>query len=92
LRNPPTWRRLDAAGEVTNTTGTTKQQRKAINTIFNEARQRAYVLGTREREILLIQQSIQTNIEGNLREFLGIQYRRALALIYSHRVSGFKET
>ena len=40
----------------------------------------------------MIQQSIQTNTEGYLRELSGIQYMRALALIYSHRVSGFKET
>ena len=32
--------------------------REKANTIFNEVRQFAYVLGTREREILLIQQSI----------------------------------
>ena len=36
---------------------------------FNEVRQRAYALGARGREILLIQQSIQLIQEGNLREF-----------------------
>ena len=50
LRNPPTRRRLDAVGDVPNTTGTKKQQRKAINTVFNEVHQRAYVLGARKRE------------------------------------------
>ena len=40
------------------------------------------------REILLIQQSIQTNTDGYLRELSGIPYMRALALIYSHRVLG----
>ena len=47
-----------------------EQQRKAINTVFNEVRQRAYVLGAREREILLIQQSIQSNTEGTFQEIL----------------------
>ena len=56
---------------------------------FNEVRQFAYVLGAREREILLIQQSIQTNTEGYLWELSGIQYMRALALIYSHIVPEF---
>ena len=32
----------------------------------------------------MIQQSIQTNTEGYLRELSGIQYMRALALIYCH--------
>ena len=44
------------------------------------------------REILLIQQSIQTNIEGFLRDFLGMQYMSALTPIYNHRVPEFKET
>jgi len=48
----------DVAGDVSKMTRTEKQYRKAINTVFNEVRQRAYVLGAREREILLIQQSI----------------------------------
>ena len=60
-----------------------------MNTVFNEVQQCAYVLKARGREILLIQQSIQTNIEGYLRELSGIQYMRALALIYNHRVPGF---
>ena len=47
-----------------------EQQRKAINTVFNEVRQRAYVLGAREREILLIHQSLQTNTEGTFQEIL----------------------
>jgi len=51
-----------------------EQQRKAINTVFNEVRQCAYVLGAREREILLIQQSIQTNtrekLEGTFRDII----------------------
>ena len=45
------------------------------------------------REILLIQQSIQTNTRGILswdfRDFSGIQYMRALALIFSHRILGY---
>ena len=49
----------------------TEQQRKVINTIFNEVRQRAYIFGVREREILLIQQSIQANTRGKLEEILG---------------------
>ena len=48
-----------------------EQQRKAINTVFNEVRQRAYVLGAREREILLIQQSIQLIQRELFRGFLG---------------------
>ena len=48
-----------------------EQQRKTINTIFNEVRKRAYVLGARGREILLIQQSIQSNTEEYLRELSG---------------------
>ena len=68
-----------------------EQQRKIINTVFNEVRQRAYVLGARERDF--IDSTINTNkYEGYLREFLGMQYMRALALIYNHRVAGFKET
>ena len=35
-----------------------KITREKTNTIFNKVRQFAYVLGVREREILLIQQSI----------------------------------
>ena len=35
-----------------------KEVKEKANTIFNEFRQFAYVLGVREREILLIQQSI----------------------------------
>jgi len=58
LRNPPTRRRLDAAGEATNMTRI-ENNREAINTVFNEVRQYAYILGARESEILLIQQSIQ---------------------------------
>ena len=36
-----------------------KETREKANTIFNEVRQFAYVLGTKGREILLIQQPIQ---------------------------------
>jgi len=71
---------------------TRKEQRnnreKQINTIFNEVRQFAYVLEVREREILLIQQSTQTNTEGYLRDLPWIQYMRAITLIYSHRIPG----
>jgi len=48
LRNPPSWQRLDSAGETINAAGTTTNRGKTINA------QRA-----REREILLVQQSIQ---------------------------------
>ena len=47
LRNPPNWRRLDAAGETTNTTGTVTNRKKQSTHKFNEVRQRAYVLGAR---------------------------------------------
>ena len=67
LRNPPTWRRLDAAGETTNTTGTSTNREKQSTHKFNEVRQCAYVLGAREREILLIQQTIQLIQKGKLR-------------------------
>ena len=63
LRNPPTCGGL-MQPEKQPTRQNNKQQRKAIHTVFNDVRQHAYVLGAREREILLIQQSIQTNIEG----------------------------
>ena len=49
--------------------------KKANQQVFNEVRQFAYVLGAREREILLIQQSIQENTEGYLRDLPVIQYR-----------------
>jgi len=40
-----------------------EQQRKAINTVFNEVRQHAYVLGARERDF--IDSAINTtNTEG----------------------------
>ena len=88
LRNPPTWRRLDAAGETTN-------REKQSTHKFNEVRQRAYVLGARERDF--IDSTINTTnkrreLEEFLEIFLRIQYMRALASIYSHRVPGFKET
>ena len=66
LRNPPTWRRLDEARETTNTTGTTTNREKQSTHKINEVRQCAYVLGVREKEILLIQQSIQLIQEGIL--------------------------
>ena len=62
LRNPPT-READAGGDVHNTTRTENNREKQSTQYFNEVRQRAYVLGPREREILLIQQSIQINTE-----------------------------
>ena len=76
----------DATGDVPNTHKNGETIKKIINIVFNEVRQFAYILGTREREILLIQQSIQTNTKGYLRELSEIQYMRALSLIYSHRV------
>ena len=60
--NPPTRRETDAARDVPNTTRTEKQYRKAINTIFNEVWQRAYVLGARERERDLIDSTINYNL------------------------------
>ena len=54
------------------TTRTANNREKQSTHKFNEVRQRAYVLGAREREILLILQSIQLIHEGNLREFLEI--------------------
>ena len=59
---------------------------------FNEARQRAYVLGARGREILLIQQSIQLIQEESKEISFGIQYMRPLASIYSHRDPEFMKT
>ena len=56
LRNPKQLRKIHQKN--TQKIRTNEQERKA-NTIFNEVRQFAYVLGAREREILLIQQSIQ---------------------------------
>ena len=55
----------------------TQQEQQPIeksnqHTNLNEVRQRGYVLGAKEREILLIQQSIQTNIKGYLRKLSGI--------------------
>ena len=57
MRNPPI--EIDAAEKYPHDK-TEKQERKQANTIFNEVRQFAYVLGARGREILLIQQSITT--------------------------------
>ena len=70
LRNPPTWRRLDAAGETTNTTGTATNREKQSTHKFNEVRQRAYVLGARERDF--IDSTINTtNTRGELEGILG---------------------
>ena len=66
LRNPPTWRRLDSAWETINAAGTITNREKQSTHKFNEVRQCVYVLGAREREILLIQQSIQLLQEGTL--------------------------
>jgi len=52
LRNSPNWWRLDAAGETTNTAGTTTNREKQSTHKFNEVRQRAYVLGARERDLI----------------------------------------
>ena len=99
LRNPPSWRRLDSAGETINAEGTTTNREKQSTHKFNEIRQRAYILGPREREILLIQQSIQLLKEETLEGGKGflvllsvIQYMRPQASIYSHRVPEFTET
>ena len=66
-----------------------KQQRKAINTIFNEVRQRAYVLGVREREILFIQQSIQTNTRGILERTFRDTIHEGSSPYLCHRVPRF---
>ena len=58
-----------------------KQERKP-NTIFNEARQFSYVLEARDREILLLQQSITYF-------FSGIQFMGLYPFIYSQRVLEF---
>jgi len=55
MRSPPI--EIDVAGEVP-TRQEQRKERKQANTVFNEVRQFAYVLGA--REILLIQQSITT--------------------------------
>ena len=74
MRNPPTWRRLDAAGETTNTTGTTTNREKQSTHKFNEVQQRAYVLEVRERDF--IDSTINTtNTRGELEEFLEILLR-----------------
>jgi len=70
--------------KCTHTTRTEKQERKQVNTLFNEIQHFAYVLGAREREILLIQQSITREY---LRDARGIQFMRILTHIYSQRVS-----
>ena len=57
---------MDAAEKFTEIKN--KEIREKANTIFNEVRQFAYLLEAKEREILLIQQLIQTNIERYLRE------------------------
>ena len=72
LRNPPTWQRLDAAGETTNTTRTATNREKQSTHKFNEVRQRAYVLGAREREIFIDSTINTTNTRGELEEFLRI--------------------
>ena len=84
-----------AAGDVTNMTRTEKQQRKQANTVFNKVRQFAYVLGTtRGREIKGERDFIDSKINYDLfllqgiSPFNGIQYMRALSLIYRHRVPG----
>ena len=84
MRNPPIRDRYNR--RRTHTTRIEKQCEKQINTVFNEVQQFVYVLEARERDILLIQQSIQANIRGILQGISGVQYMRALALIYSQRV------
>ena len=56
----------DAVGDVPNTIRTEKQKRKQINTVFNEVRQFAYVLGAKERDF------IDSTINYNLFLFQGI--------------------
>jgi len=90
LRNPPSWRRLDSAGETTKSTRTTTNREKQSTYKFNEI-QPTCPRPRGKGEILLIQQSI-TNYsffkEFSMEIFSGIPYMRALAPIYSHRVSG----
>ena len=79
----------DAAGDVPNATRTENTIEKANPTKYLTRFGNLPTSSGQGGEIILIQQSIQTNTEGYLRELLGIQYMRALALIYSHRVLGF---
>ena len=95
LRKPPNWRRLDAAGETTNTARIATNREKQSTHKFNEVRQRAYILGTRERDF--INSTINTpntrgKLEGIFRNSFGIQYMRPLASIYSHRDPRFMKT
>ena len=62
-RQQPARNPIDAAEKFPKKSKNKETGEKA-NTIFNEVWQFAYVLGVREREILLIQQSIQANTEG----------------------------
>jgi len=68
-----------------------KQERQQANIVFNEVWQFAYVLGAKERD-LLIQQSIisYSLLSKNFQETFseGIQSMWALILIYSQRVPG----
>ena len=63
MRNPPI--KIDAVEKFSENKN--KETREKANTIFNEVRQFAYVLGTREIEILLIQQPIQLYLACNSR-------------------------
>ena len=84
--------KTDAAGDVPNMTRTENDREKIINAVFNEVQQRAYVLGVRERENLLIQQSIITYSffkEFPMEIFSGNTIHEGSTLIYSHRVPGF---
>ena len=59
----------DAAGDVPNTIRTKNTMEKQANTIFNEVRQFAYVLGARERDF------IDSTINYNLFLLQGISKR-----------------
>ena len=69
IRNPPI--KIDDAAEKY-PENKNKETREKSNTIFNEVQQFAYVLWAKEREILLIKQSIQL--------VPCIQFKRALPL------------
>ena len=50
MRNPPI--KIDAAGDVPTRQEQRNNRDKQTNTIFNEVRQFAYVLGVRERDFI----------------------------------------
>jgi len=78
---------IDAAGDVP-TRQEQRNNRESKPTQYLTTFSHLPTSSRQGREILLIQQSIQANTEGYFQEFQGIQYMRALALIYNQRVPG----